>query len=44
MLDMFRGTKSAKTDRFLDLHTDDQIIKAVNEIAANNKSNLNNYV
>lgn len=44
MLDMFRGTESAKTDRFLDLHTDDQIIKAVNEIAANNKSNLNNYV
>ena len=44
MLDMFRGTKSAKTDRFLDLHTDDQIIKAVNEIAANNNSNVNNYV
>lgn len=44
MLDMFRGTESAKTDRFLDLHTDDQIIKAINEIAENNNSNLNNYV
>ena len=44
MLDMFRGTESAKTDRFLDLHTDNQIIRAVNEIAANNNSNLNNYV
>lgn len=47
MLDEFRKLykkEGTPTERFLNLHTDDQIIKAVNEIAANNKSNLNNYV
>lgn len=47
MLDEFRKLyrkEGTPTERFLNLHTDDQIIRAVNEIAANNNSNLNNYV
>ena len=47
MLDEFRKLyrkEGTPTERFLNLHTDDQIIKAINEIAENNNSNLNNYV
>lgn len=47
MLNQFRELyrkERTPTERFLNLHTDDQIIRAVNEIAANNNSNLNNYV
>ena len=47
MLNQFRELyrkERTPTERFLNLHTDDQIIKAINEIAENNNSNLNNYV
>ena len=40
MLDAFRKTKRGKTDRFIDLHNDDQIIKAVNEIAQNGNEEI----
>lgn len=47
MLNQFRELyrrERTPTERFLNLHTDDQIIRAINEIAQNNNSNLNNYV
>lgn len=47
MLNKFRELyrkERTPTERFLNLHTDDQIIRAVNEIAQNNNSNLINYV
>ena len=40
MLDLFRKTKRGKTDRFIDLHNDDQTIKAVNEIAQNGNEEI----
>jgi hypothetical protein len=36
MLDAYKKTEEGKSDRFLQYHTDEQIIKAINDIAQNN--------